>query len=293
VGGWRALAPAEVVRLLPPSLLLLLLVALLVPGSAGEERARGLVRWGLALVVVALFTPVYHYASATVGGWLVERVAALAFPWVGATLALAFLVRRGRALTLAAGLVSFGIVTHALLVFAESFLDRPFRAADWIEAAVRPTPRAAERDRRLRLFYRFSREAQSEAAALRPLLANRTFVSEPLLAYGFAGASLGVPVAVPPGHAAPSVEFMRRERRVHAVLDAGTWAAWSRLLAEAADLEFLVTPAPGAEVEALLWSGLRGRTSPEATRRLLQDAGAIAPAFAGRAFVVDRFVVPR
>jgi hypothetical protein len=293
VGGWRALSAVEALRLLPPSLLLLLLGGLLVPRDAETQRARRLVGAGLLLVAVSLFTPVYHYASAAVGGWLIERTVALAFPWVAASLALLTLARRGVAFRVAAGLLSFGVATNALLVFTESFLDRPFRAAAWIEAAVRPTPRAERRDRRLHLFYRYGREAQAEAASLRALLAHRTFVSEPLLAYGFAGVSLGVPVAVPPGHAAPTPEFMRRERRVRAVIDGGTWPGWSMLLAEATDLQFLVTPAPGAEMEEQLWSGRRGRTSPAETRRLLQEAKAIETAFTGRFFVVDRFVVPR
>ena len=56
----------------------------------------GVARFGTAATMLVLLTPLHHFGIQVFGAWMPGRVAALAFPWLGAALGLAFLLAAER-----------------------------------------------------------------------------------------------------------------------------------------------------------------------------------------------------
>jgi hypothetical protein len=268
--GLSFLEPGELLAQIPAPMLLLTFIGLVVPATA-DRRARKLGRLGLLAVALVFFTPLYGLAAKLFGAWLVPRLAALAFPWVGGTLAVAFLVvPRERPWRYLGPALALGLLT---LVLA-----RPIgRAFDELAGRTSDFP--------------FGTEAQREAFTLRPHLRDRQFLSADLMGYALAAPTLGQPLSVPPGHASPFGDFVRQQRRVNRALATNTPECWSALFALYPDARLLVTPATGATDERALWAA-RTSMSPEAVRERLAAMGALEPLFAGRFFVIDALRPP-
>jgi hypothetical protein len=268
--GMSFLEPGELLAQIPVSLLLLTIAGLVVPAAA-HRRAQTFGRLGLLCVVLVFFTPLYGLAAKLFGAWLVPRFAVLAFPWLGATLALAFLV---------------------------SLRDRPWRSLGPLAAiglvawvAAKPVDRAVRELAGRTADFRFGAEAQAEAFALRLHLKDRQLLSADLMGYALAGPTLGQPLSVPPGHASPFGDFVRQQRRVNRALATNTPECWTALFSLYPDARLLVTPAAGALDERALWAA-RTPTSPEAVREQLSAMGALQPVLAGRFFVIDALRPP-
>jgi hypothetical protein len=263
VAGLRILSPASLPGLVPWGVLVLLLVGLLARAPDALVRARRLSRAGSTLALALLFTPLYHAGASVLGGWMMARVAFLAFPWVGAALGLEWLRAGGTAPWLRrAAAAGLSILAATQAVTRE--------AAEWT-------------DRR----YEFRPEAQAEARGLRDRLHGRVYLSLDMIGYATATPTLGLPLAVPPGQASPFGDFPQRLRRAHRALAANTPECWSALLELYPDLDYLLTPGPDAGVERDLWRQRLGETTPEAVRETLRGMGALEPVEAGRYFVLD------
>jgi hypothetical protein len=263
VAGLRILSPASLPGLVPWGVLVLLLVGLLAPAPAALVRARRLSRAGSTLALALLFTPLYHAGASVLGGWMMARVALLAFPWIGAALGLEWL-----------GAGASG-----------SWLRRSVAAGLSVLAATQSVAREAGEwtDRR----DEFRPEAQAEARGLRDRLRGRVYLSLDMIGYATATPTLGLPLAVPPGQASPFGDFPQRLRRAHRALAANTPECWTALLDLYPDLDYLLTPGPDAGVERDLWRQRLGETTPEAVRETLRGMGALEPVEAGRYFVLD------
>jgi hypothetical protein len=286
--GLLYLRPVEIGRLVPMSVLALLLVGLLVPAPPRWRAAQRLARVGTIVAGLVLFTPLYHLAVRALGGWLPERFVFLAFPWVAATLAAGILARAGRTpLGAVVALLVVLLPVQATLKVARDLRDRPLFVGALLHGGDDPRMRAGPRGSRL--FFGMSEDARAEARALRPLMHGRVFVSDPLLAYGVTAETLGKPLAVPPGHASPFGDFQARHRRVRAAFVANSAECWAGLFADYDDLELLLTPAPGAEVERSVWAR---PVEPQAVRRLFERHRALRPVFEGRFFVLDAIEAP-
>jgi hypothetical protein len=286
--GLLYLQPVEILHLVPISVLALLLVGLLVPAPPRWRAAQRLARAGTVVTALVLFTPLYHLAVRALGGWLPERFVFLAFPWVAATLAVGILARADRApLRAAVVLLVLLLPVQATLKVARDLRDRPLSPRALLDggddARVGAGPRGS------RLFFRMSDDARAEARRLRPLMHGRVFVSDPLLAYGVTAETLGRPLAVPPGHASPFGDFQARHRRVRAAFAVNSPECWAGLFADYDDLEFLLTPAAGAEVERSVWAR---PVEPQAVRRVFAQRRALRPVFEGRFFVLDAIEAP-
>jgi len=239
---------------------------------------------------VVLFTPVYHLAVRVLGGWMPERLVFLLFPWVAATLALGVFTKEGtarhplRALVVLSALV---LPVQATLKVARDLRDQPLCVRSLVGGGNDALCEGG--GRRARLFFGMTADARAEARSLRPLLRGRVFVSDPLLAYGVSADTLGRPVAVPPGHASPFGDFQIRRRRVRSAFAANSTDSWAGLFADYGELEFLLTPAAGAEVERLVWAR---PVSPEAVRKVFEQSRALRTVFEGRFFVLDAIEAP-
>ena len=260
--GFRLMSPGQLLELFPASVLGLALVGLVVPPRPERRRARAIAGVGTLLCALVLLTPLYHWAVEWFGGWMVGRVAALAFPWVSAALALEWMLGDGRAWARRAA------VAALLAVVAAQGFGRA--ASDWRDRA-----------------YAFTAAARGEALALRETLRGHTYLAPSLIGYGVAAPTLGRPLAVPPGHASPFGDFRRQERRVHRALAANTEECWAALLGLYPDVAFLLTPAAGATVERRIWQERLPETSPEAVRERLRALGALEPVHEGPTFVLD------
>jgi hypothetical protein len=261
VGAFRILSPASLPGLVSWGVLGLALVGLLVPAPRGLELARRLARIGTALALLLLFTPLYQLGAGLFGGWMMARVAFLAFPWIAAVLGLV-------GLTTGASWPPRLVATALSVLAAHHAVAR--EAAEWD-------------DRRLE----FRREAQAEARSLRELLHGRLYLSLDRLGYATATPTLGRPLAVPPGQASPFGDFPRRQRRAHRALATNSPECWSALFGLYPDLAYLLTPGPDAPVERGLWTDQFGETTPERVRETLTGMGALQPVSAGRYFVLD------
>jgi hypothetical protein len=246
----------------PAAVLVLALVGLAVARAPQRRLARAILFMGTALGAAVLFTPLYHLAVTWFGGWMAGRVVALAFPWLAATLALEWTwgggAARGRRL---AAIAAVAVVAGQGLVRA---------ATDWRDRA-----------------YELTAAARVEAVALRGVLRGRTYLTADVLGYGLAAATLGRPLAVPPGHASPFGDFRRQQRRVHRALSANSEECWAALFALYPDVAFLVTPASGAVVERRIWGERLPETTPAAVRERLASLGVLEPVAAGPTFVLD------
>lgn len=288
--GLRYLEPLEIPRLASLPLVVLAALGLLERApTEGRRVARRLTAIGAGVWVVALFTPVYDLAVRLVGGWMPERLVHLAFLWIAGTLALAArddapAGQWPRRLLASAAVVALGF--QAGLQVGRDLEDRPLGALPrWRADPSPPLRRGGE----ARLFYALTDDARAEARSLRHLMRDRSFVSDPLLAYGVTASTLGRPLAVPAGHASPFGDFPTRWARVRGAFHANSARCWSQLLADYPDLELLLTPAPEAEVENRVWGR---RVPPEAVRRVFDDKRALRPLFRGRFFVLDAIGPP-
>ncbi len=262
VGLFRILSPASLPDLVSWGVLGLALVGLLAPAPAGLALAQRLCRYGSALAIVLLFTPLYQLGASVVGGWMMARVVFLALPWVAAAVGLAWLAPTGASWPRRVAATAFAVVA------AHHAVGREVR--EWA-------------DRR----YEFRREAQAEARELRDLLHGRFYLSMDMLGYATATPTLGRPLAVPPGQASPFGDFPRRQRHAHRALATNTRECWKALFELYPDLSYLLTPGPEATVERALWKERLGETTPEAVRETLEGMGALEPVSGGRYFVLD------
>ena len=288
--GFLYLEPFEIGRLVPISVLALSAVGLLVRVPPRWRAAQRLARAGALACTLVLFTPVYHLAVRFLGGWMPERLVFLLFPWVPGTLALGALARGGtgrQPLRLLVALAALLLPVQATLKVGRDLRDRPLSLRPLVDGEG-DTQRGRGR-RGSRLFFGMTPDARAEARSLRPLLRGRAFVSDPLLAYGVTADTLGRPLAVPPGHASPFGDFQARHRRVRSAFAANTAECWSGLFEDYPDLEFLLTPAVGAEVERLVWAR---PVEPEAVRRVFEENWALRTVFEGRFFVLDAIEAP-
>lgn len=286
--GIRWIDPRSLPGLVPWPLVALAVVGLWADTGPGLRLARSIARWGSALVALVLLTPLYHVAVTSVGGWMVVRVVALAFPWIAGALALRWLTRReaGVARHTAGMLLCLALSVSTASDLAGALLDQSLGPASLVAVAA-GQPRAGPSR-----YLPFSREAQAEARALRGVLRERTFVSADVMAYALAAPTLGRPVAVPPGHASPFADFDRRRLWVDRAMTIGTAECWAALFGHAPTLEWLITPAPGAATEEALWRR-RTAASPEAVRDLLGQLDVLTPGFRGRYFFLDAIRRPR
>jgi hypothetical protein len=263
--GFVWMRPGQILDLLPVGPLILALVGLVVPCRHEWRLARTLCRFGSLAAALVLLTPLYQVAVEVFGAWMVGRVTVIAFPWLSAALALDWLRGDGRSRMRRA------VEIAVLLVVA-------------LECAGRATGDWADQP------YALSAAAWAEATSLRETLRGRTFLAPDLMGYGLAAPTLGRPLAVPPGHASPFGDFRRQQRRVHRALAANTAECWTALLTLYPDAAFLLTPAPGAEVERRIWRERFPTATPEAVRDRLRELGVLAPVREGPLFVVDAFV---
>ncbi len=264
LAGFRMLSPTSLPDLVPWGVLALALVGLLAPAVPGFDLARRLARLGTALAVLLLFTPVYELGASAVGGWMMARIAFLAFPWLAAAAGVAWLT------SAAPPFPPLGRVVAAVLAVLAATQAVARESREWA-------------DRR----YEFRAEAQAEARALRDYLHDRLYLSLDMIGYATATPTLGRPLAVPPGQASPFGDFARRQRRAHRALATNSPECWSALLELYPDLEYLLTPGPQARVEQELWRERLGGVEPEAIRGVLSGMGALKPVQAGRYFVLD------
>lgn len=265
--GLRWMAPGEALRLVPGAVLVLSLVGLVAPAPPERMLAREVARVGTIATLLVLLTPLYHFGILLFGAWMPGRVVVLAFPWLGAVLGLAFLVSAARP--------SVVRIAGAALAVLAVCSGATRAAADWTDRT-----------------YAFTPAAQAEAMGLRERMREATYVAPDSLGYGLAGPTLGRPLAVPPGHASPFGDFRRQQRRVHRAFLVNTGSCWSALLALYPDARFLVTPAPGAEVERGIWRQLFPAVPPEAVRERLTALGVLREVAAGPRFVVDELWAP-
>ncbi len=262
VGVFRMLSPASVPDLVPWAVLALALLGLLVPAPSGLAPAQRLSRFGSAVALVLLFTPLYQLGASVLGGWMMARVAFLGFPWIAAAVGLAWLAPAGAPWPrrVAATAIAVLAAHHAVAREAGEWADRRFE---------------------------FRPEAQAEAREMRDLLRGRLYLSLDMLGYATATPTLGRPLAVPPGQASPFGDFPRRQRHAHRALATNTKECWSALFELYPDLSHLLTPGPEASVERALWKERLGETTPEDVRETLEGMGALQPVDAGRYFVLD------
>lgn len=264
--GLRWLDPLRLLREISPPLWLLAGVGLLGPAARRlRPPVRSACRIGAAVVLLVLLTPLYHLWSERLGGWLALRLLALAFLWLPAAAALAALLEaRGARWRVAVGTA----LAMVLVGLGAARVVRDFRQRD-IYAAFTPAARA-------------------EARALRPLLAGRSYLSLPTLAYALAPHTLGHPVAVPPGRASPFHDFDARDRRVRSALRVNTEACWSALLAAYPGITYLVTPAAEARDENALWRADVPEHAASAVRETLGRVVRLEPVHRGAHYAVDR-----
>jgi hypothetical protein len=265
IHGWRVLDPESLGSWFPPSLLVLALPVLVLRVDERLRGAQRLARIGFALSALALVTPAYHLLVRVLGGWMVPRMALLAVPWLAAAIGWeASSVRRGFAI--AAGLAVAWLAAPRLVALGDELVGARHLA--------------------------FSRAAQLEAEGLRPLLHGQTYLSVDHIAYGLAAPSLGLPFVVPPGHGSPFADDVRRRRHLHTALAVDTEACWTAFFARYPGPRFLVTPAPGASVERLMWMGELGGREPEDVRERLIALGWLRPRQRGDLFRVDALEPP-
>ena len=256
------LSPTSLPDLVPWGVMGLALVGLIVPAPVGLALAQRLSRFGSALALLLLFTPLYQAGAGVLGGWMMARVVFLAFPWIAAAVGLAWLTPAGASWPrrLVAAALSILAAHHAVAREAGEWADRRFE---------------------------FRPEAQAEARALRELLHGRLYLSLDMIGYATATPTLGRPLAVPPGQASPFLDFARRQRRAHRALATNSPECWSALFELYPELAYLLTPGPEARVERALWKDRLGGATPEAVRETLAGMGALHPVRAGTYFVLD------
>lgn len=265
--GLRLLNPLQLLREIPPTLLVLGMAGLLTSRWSGPLLPSGLrlSRYGSAAVALLLLTPLYHLFSEHLGGWLALRTVPLAFLWLPAAAAIATLTRpeQGLPARLAATLL-------AACIF-------------WQGAA-----RVVRDFRHDGLHFPFSAGAQAEARSFRPLLEGRHYLSIEGIAYALAAPTLGHPAAVTPGRASPFHPWKRRAADLSMAFSANSVACWAEFFRRHPETEYLVTPSPEAAVERQLWNELLPGISPESVREKFMEPGALDPAAEGRWFIVDR-----
>ena len=261
--GLRWMSPSHLLELIPSAILLLAAIGLSIRPPPERQIAARTVTMGTLLTLVVLVTPLYHLTSGFFGGWMAGRVAALAFPWLAASLALERLLtgtgggRLGRALGVA---LSVAAATQG----ASRCLN------EWAERRYDFTPRA-----------------QADALALRDTLRGQSYLGPDLLVYGTAALTLGRPLGVPPGHASPFGDFRRQQRRVERALATNTPGCWAALFGLYPDTHYLITPGPHASAERALWEDRFPGVSPEEVRQLLLGLGALRPVRKGAVFQLD------
>ncbi len=263
--GLRWLNPLQLLREVPPPLLLLAAVGLMTPSIRRpfDERARRLSIIGALFAAAVLFTPLYGVWCRFLGGWLALRLIPLAFLWLPATGAVVWLAEQ-RTVWKAA----------AVAVAACIYWQGAARDVRDLRGAV--------------LHHRFVPEAQAEAASLRPLLAGQKYIAPEDLAYGLAPLTGGMPFAVPPGRASPYHPFEERSRLLALMIRTNTPACWLWFLGEYPDVSYLVTPASAGPVEQQIWHDQFPSVAPEAVRDTLKGMDALEPVASGRFYTVDR-----
>jgi len=260
--GFIWMRPSQVLELLPLGVLILSLAGLVAPCPPERRLARAIGRVGTLLVLLVLLTPLYQATVGLFGAWMVGRVAVLAFSWSSATLAIEWLGGDSRS--------SLRRAAAGALLLAIGAEAASRAARDWKGEA-----------------YGFTPAAREEARALRPMLREKLFIAPDLMGYGLAAPTLGLPLAVPPGHASPFGDFRRQQRRVHRAISVNTDECWMALLTLYPQVRFLVTPAPAASIERRIWAERFPGVGPEEVRTHLRSLGVLTSSHEGALFLVD------
>ncbi len=257
-------SPAELLRVVSPPVLAAGLWGICGGTSSLCPRGRAFARAGALGALLLLATPLYPLVRSAAGAWVVPRFAFLAFSWIAAA----------------------GWAEAALGEKTRSF-ERALAAAFCFAALWLGGARVVRDYRHPQMYGPFAAAAQDEAASLEGILSGKMYLSVPPLALGIAAPTRGLPLSPPPGEASPIHPFGERARDAVEALSRNTPACWAHLAGKYPRLEYVVTPAPGAEVENRLWSA-SGGAPPGAVRERLLDLGAAEPVHSGAFFVVDR-----
>ncbi len=268
--GLRWLNPLQLLREIPPGLLALGAAGLIMSGPRMllPETVRRYLLLATAAVSIVLLTPLYHLWCEYLGGWLALRLVPMLLLWIPAANLLAWTFSTERLFPKVA----------AVLLTASVFWQGAARV-------VRDGSHGA-------LHYRFTAEAQSEAAALKDVLSGGLFLAPDDLAYGITGKSLARPFTVTPGRASPYHPFRERSADALAALRTNSESCWRAFLARYPEVTYLVTPAAGGQYENLIWKDSVPRIRPSTVRQTLAWAGLVETVHLGNHYVVDRFKDP-
>lgn len=263
--GFLSFNPIELVR--QSSLVALALaVGAILPAVRARMTApvRTLCALGSLGVFVLLFTPIYGLGGRLIGGWMMPRLAFLAFWWIPAAATLATLVESRTPWRASAGVIVAGLLF-------------------WQGGA-----RVVRDYRHPEIYWPVTAAVRAEAQALRDTLKDRVYLSSPHLAYVLAAYSMGRPLAMPPGHASPFHPFEERNRDGVTALTRNTADCWAALFARYPNLQYLVTPAGGDAIESMVWRNDLGERREEEVRRELDRLRVLTPVSASASFRVDR-----